>query len=158
SHSMHRPMPFLILLCLLSFCFAAEAATGRVKKVLPHFLDSEGRHTLSPSLYDRDAYQATLRTNPQRRAGMRFDVHWKTKGPAYEPVRLLLEVRGVAEGRLPKQIVLEAPAESGRKWLGRWTGITLSKTNYEYLGEVTAWRVSLWEGNKLLAEQKSFLW
>src|SRR5437899_2397501 len=36
----------------------ATAATGRIIKVLPHLLDLQGHHALSPSLYDRDAYQA----------------------------------------------------------------------------------------------------
>jgi hypothetical protein len=29
---------------------------------------------------------------------------------------------------------------------------------YKQFGEVTAWRVSLWSGDQLLGEQKSFLW
>jgi hypothetical protein len=29
---------------------------------------------------------------------------------------------------------------------------------YKKLGELVAWRVTLWDGDKLLAEQKSFLW
>ena len=48
--------------------------------MLPHYLDKEGRHTLSPSLYERDAYQAILRQNPEKRGGMRFDVQWKARG------------------------------------------------------------------------------
>ena len=117
-----------------------------------------GRHTTSPSLYDRDAFQKTLRDNPLRRGGIRFDVHWKTKGAAFSPLKLVLEVRGVAEGNLPRQLVVEASAEKGRGWFGRWTGIKLSEAQYKALGEITAWRTSLWEGDQLLAEQKSFLW
>jgi hypothetical protein len=38
---------------LLAAPLAAPAATGKVVKVLPHFLDLKGRHSLTPSLYDR---------------------------------------------------------------------------------------------------------
>jgi hypothetical protein len=155
---MSRFYCWVVLFGLLAIVPTAEAATGRVIKVLPHFLDADGRHTTSPSLYDRDAYQDMLRKNPQRRGGMRFDVHWKTKGPAYGPLKLVLEVRGVVEGKQPKQLVFHVDAEGGRKWAGKWTGIDLIASNYKYIGEVTAWRVSLWEGDRLLGEQKSFLW
>ena len=37
---------------------AATAQTGRVVKVLPLYLDLKGRDAISPSLFDRDAYQA----------------------------------------------------------------------------------------------------
>ena len=32
---------------------------------------------MSPSLYERDAYQARLRAHPEHRYGMRFDVQWR---------------------------------------------------------------------------------
>jgi hypothetical protein len=30
--------------------------------------------------------------------------------------------------------------------------------NYKNFGELVAWRVTLWAGDQLLGEQKSFLW
>jgi len=153
-----RGIGIVLLLGGVFFGMPSPAATGRVLKVLPHYLDASGKHTVSPSLYDRDAYQYQLREQPQRRGGMRFDIHWKTKGAAYAPLRLILELRGVAQGSLPKQLVLASPAEGGRGWFGRWTPITLTAAEYKHIGEVTAWRVTLWEGNELLSEQKSFLW
>src|SRR5207249_4815919 len=59
----------LMVLCLLT-CGVGQAAAGRVVKVLPQFLDLKGRNTLSPSLYERDAYQAVLRRHPEQRSGM----------------------------------------------------------------------------------------
>ena len=71
----------LLIACLSIFLLAptvpAGAGTGRVVKVLPHFLDLKGRHALSPSLYDRDAYQAQLRQHPEQRSGIRYDVLWR---------------------------------------------------------------------------------
>ena len=67
----------LVISALLTLPFAAVADGARVVKVLPHFLDLQGRHTLSPSLFERDAYQALLRKNPGQRSAVRFDVQCK---------------------------------------------------------------------------------
>ena len=51
--------------------------TGRVVKVLPLFLDLKGHDAISPSLFDRDAYQAFLRQHTNDISAIRFDVLWK---------------------------------------------------------------------------------
>ena len=56
----------LLLVTTLASVEASSARVARITKVLPHLLDDKGRHTLSPSLYERDAYQAELRKNPDR--------------------------------------------------------------------------------------------
>ncbi len=154
---MRQSLFWLSLVVLLLVAETAHAASGRVIKVLPHYLDLKGHHTLSPGLYERDAYQAHLRQHPEQRSGIRFDVQWRTSGAVWEPLQVRVELRGIAHGDLPKQLVLEEPVEPGG-WLSRWVGITLSGDDYKDFGEVTAWRVSLWEGGQLLGEQKSFLW
>ena len=146
-------LPALLLAAALS---SAVAATGRVIKVLPHFLDLKGRHALSPSLYDRDAYQAQLRQHPEQRSGMRFDVLWKARTDRGATLKLRAELRGIAQGNLPRQKTLETEAKPGR--LGHWTSLTLGGNDYKDFGEVTAWRVTLWDGDELVGEQKSFLW
>jgi hypothetical protein len=88
---------------------------------------------------------------------MRFDIQWKKKGGVFEPLKLTVELRGVAQGNLPKQLVLEQPVEP-QGWFSHWTSLQLTGEDYRDLGEVTAWRVSLWEGAQRLGEQKSFLW
>lgn len=151
---------WLICLCLLSglaVACPARAATGRIVKVLPAYLDTKGRNSISPSLYDRDAYQVRLRENPGLRSGMRFYVRWKGKGPSAGPLKVRLELRGIAEGNLPRQLVLEQSVPP-TGWLGRWTGLTLAGAEYKEFGHVTAWRATLWQGDLLLSEQKSFLW
>jgi hypothetical protein len=55
-------MRWLMLLLLVTLAPAAQAAGPRVYKVLPQFLDVNGRASLTPSLYDRDAYQAIHRS------------------------------------------------------------------------------------------------
>jgi hypothetical protein len=151
---------FFSWITIFSFLAAASqtyGATGRVIKVLPHFLDLQGRAALSPSLYDRDAYQVILRDHPEQRSGVRFDMQWKTKGPVWSDLKLRVELRGVAEGDAPKQMILERELQVGG-WFSHWTSMTLVGRDYKAIGEVTAWRVTLWEGEDLLGEQKSFLW
>ena len=154
---MRRFGAFLTLVLLLALGLPGMAASGRVIKVLPFFLDLKGRHTLTPSLYERDAYQSYLRENPAKRSGMLFDVQWKTKGTASAPLKIKLELRGIVEGKAPRQLVLEAPAEKGGL-LGSWTEIKLTGQKYTDFGEVTSWRATLWEGDTLLGEERSFLW
>jgi hypothetical protein len=148
---------WLVFMFCLGWGFAAAAATGKVIKVLPHFLDLHGRHTLSPSLFDRDAYQAVLREHPEQRSAIRFDIEWKSKETPAAPLRMQLEVRGVATQKTVVQLKLEKSVDP-TSWLGGWTSLTVKDNDYKKLGDLTAWRVTLWEGNRLLSEQKSFLW
>ena len=143
--------------CLMAAAVSAEPATGRVMKVLSHYLDLKGRHTLSPSLYQRDVYQAQLRQHPEQRSALRFDVQWKAKGADTAQLRLRVELRGVVKGGLPQKLVLEQPVKRG-KWFSTWSALTLSGSEYKAFGELTSWRVTLWDGERLLGEQKSFLW
>jgi len=153
---MFRGSIILTLLCWL-LTATADAAPPQVMKVLPHFLDTNGVHTLTPSLYDRDAYQAYLRLHPEKRTGIRFDVHWRNRMGVFGKLKLRVELRGIAEANLPRRLVLEQNVEpSGR--FGRWTSLILDGEEYRQFGEVTAWRVTLWEDEELLSEQKSFLW
>jgi hypothetical protein len=148
---------FATLLSFLLFASAAGASEGRILKVLPQFLDLKGRTSLTPSLYDRDAYQAQLRKKPAERSGLVFQIEWKADVPATQPLKLKVEIRGVAEGNLPKQTTLELDVRQHHSW-SHWAHIDLKGTDYKAIGEVTSWRVTLWDGTQLLGEQKSFLW
>ena len=154
---MRRSIILTLILLFFTVAFSAEAVDGRVLKVLPQFLNTNGLHTLSPSLYERDAYQAYLRKHPEERSAIRFAVQWKLKNPERSPHQLRVEIRGVAEGNLPKQKVLEQSVTGGG-WFSHWSSLTFGGDEYRQFGEVTAWCVTLWEGEFLLAEQKSFLW
>lgn len=147
------------LCALLLSTLGAAAASARIIKVLPHFLDQEGRHALSPSLYDRDAYQAKLREHPELRSGMRFDVQWRARIGRPATLKLRLELRGSARGDLPTQTTLETTVRVGRAGVGGgWARLQLTGEEYRKFGDLTAWRATLWDGETLLAEQKSFLW
>ncbi len=131
-----------------------QAASARIKKVLVFYLDQQGRQSFSPSLYERDAYQARLRSNPQERFGLRFDVHWNA--PASREMKLRVEMRGAA-GLEPTSATVELPVRK-RGLFSRWTRLTVPEADYKRLGNLVAWRATLWDGDVLAAEQRSFLW
>jgi hypothetical protein len=153
---MRRFLMALLLLGSLSMAFADEAAAGRVIKVLPLFLDLKGHDALSPSLYDRDAYQVYLRQHPDQRSAIRFDVLWKASNTGNAELKLWVELRGIGQNGLPRQITLDQVVKPG--YFRRWTSVMIGGENYKNFGELVAWRVTLWAGDQLLGEQKSFLW
>lgn len=156
---MRRLLIALLPVLLLTATLSADAATGRVVKVLPHYLDLKGRHSLSPSLYDRDAYQARLRQHPEQRSGLRFDVLWRGRAAGGTTLKLRAELRGTAKGNLPSQTTLETEVKLGTSGVAsHWASLTLAGDDYKKFGEVSAWRVTLWNGDQFVAEQKSFLW
>lgn len=68
-----------------------------------------------------------------------------------------VEARGAVTEKLPATIILEKTVNPTH-WWGRWASLPLKGDDYKKLGDLTAWRVTLWEGDQLLSEQKSFLW
>lgn len=149
----------MLILCLVFGVVATdriEAATAKILKVLPHFLDREGRIALAPSLFERDAYQAILRSDRSLCSGLRFDVQWKAKTTRATDLRLRLELVTTTAPR-DRPIVLEQPIKGGR-WGSHWARLKLEQTAFRQAGEMIAWRASVWDGAQLVAEQKSFLW
>lgn len=141
---------------LLFIAFAAPlmAADGKIHKVLPHFVDKEGRHSLSPSLYERDAYQAQLRNRPEQRGGMRFDVHWKARKS--NALKLRVDMRGSITNE-PTNVTVEMPVKPPGLF-SKWSAVEVRGDNYVRLGELRSWRATLLDGDQVLAEQRSFLW
>ena len=147
----------IALLLLGSFkSFAADAVTGTVVKVLPFFLDQQGRNAKSPSLFDRDAYQTWLRDHTNEISAVRYDVLWKAAKSADEKLKLRVELHGIGATGLPTIKIFET--EVTPKTFGRWTTFTLDGDELKNFGSVAAWRTTLWNGDQLLSEQKSFLW
>jgi hypothetical protein len=153
---MRRLLMILFLLGSLSAAFAADTVSGSVVKVLPMFLDLNGHDAVSPSLFDRDAYQAWLRLNTNQISALRFDVWCKTANVGQNKLKLRAELRGIGENNLPRVTVLEKDASTG--FFHRWTSLTLEGDDYKNFGALVAWRVTLWNGDQILGEQKSFLW
>ena len=144
----------LLLVVALFWTTTLCAATTRLVKVLPQFMDQQGRVALNPSLYERDAYQVHLRTNPKERSGLRFAIQWKSRDLAQ--VKVKLELRG-NRGNNGTTITLEEPLKQ-RGLFSTWSFVSLTGERYQQFGELSAWRATLWDGDKLVAEQTSFLW
>lgn len=143
--------PRISILLTLAFAVLTNVQSAEVIKVLPHFLDDKGRHTLNPSHYERDAYQDQLRKNPDQRSALRFDVQWKAESRA--ALILRVEAKG---GQVNRTNILEQPVKAGT--FSQWTSLKLEGAAYENFGELVSWRATLWQGTNMVGEQKSFLW
>jgi hypothetical protein len=146
-----RRILIALLVCVAPALFAADA--GKIDKVLPFFLDTKGRISKSPSLFDRDAYQVHLRKHTNEVSGVRYDVQCS----AEKTLKLRLELRGVGDKSAPKLKTIEADVAPGGAF-NNWTQIKFDGADYQQFGVIVAWRATLWDGDKQLSEQKSFLW
>lgn len=146
----------LLILAVALATTVGQAAEAKILKVLPHFLDQKGRHSLSPSLFERDAYQAHLRTHPDQISGLRFDVQWKANKTGKKKLRMKLELRGSKAGS--KTITIEEAVQFKGRLFTAWARVPLAKKEFDSLGGVNAWRATLWDGETQLSELKSFLW
>jgi hypothetical protein len=146
---------FALAVLVVPAVFAGE---GKVIKVLPLYLDSKGRDSLLPSLYERDAYQAVLRKHADQRRALRFAVQWKANKVDWSKTKLVVEMRGVEASALVTRRAerpLHKPGFFGKL---KFENIDISGKDFETMGELAAWRVTLWEGDHKLGEEKSFLW
>lgn len=148
-----------ILACTLVSLYTASvqaAVSGRVAKVLPQYLDLQGRASLSPSLYERDAYQAWLVKYPGQRGGLVFNILWRAGESGGLKIRV--EARGAApSAQLAKTFVWEKSVVR-KNFFSRWEKITVPDDDFKNIATLTAWRVTLWDGDQQIGEQKSFLW
>ena len=151
---MIRLLSLLVLLTAASVARGAELSGGAILKVMPLFLDAKGRSSLSPSLFERDAYQESLRKNPSQRSTLSFDVQWRAA--TANPVTIRLELRS-SRNDFDRPVLLEAQGKPSR-WFSTWTQFRIPEADFKKLGEVTAWRATLWSGDLQLGELHSFLW
>ena len=146
----------MMVLMLAAGVAAVSAQSAKVLKVLPHFLDQEGRHTLSPSLFERDAYQFHLRNHREECSTLRYDVQWNSTYPRDAKLVICLELIGSDAFRDAPLRIEETVSKRGFK--SRWTALSLSDEQFAEIGKVLAWRVTVWNGTDRVAERKSFLW
>jgi len=153
---MRRLLMILLLLGSLSVAGAADGVAGHVHKVLPLLLDLKGHAATSPSLFDRDAYQAYLRQHTNEISAIRFDVLWSVSHADQADLKLRLELRGTGPDSLPRATTLEETVTP--HFFRHWTSLTLADADLKNFGNVTAWRATLWSDGQMIGEQKSFLW
>jgi len=147
---------FIALAILLFLSPVVQAGEGGVLKVLPQLLDQHGRHTLSPSLYERDAYQMHLRKDAKLRGGARLAVQWKAKKVDFSILKLRAEMRCLLEDNL-HSVTMEKPAVKNGHF-SSWSEFRIEGADYKAFGQIVAWRVTLLEGDRQLGQLESFLW
>ncbi len=143
------------LLLIVAMTVAAPAAEQRVIKVLPHLMDKEGRIARSPSLFERDAYQGWLRANPDERSGIRYDILWQSYISGSYTLKVELLGR-VEDGKArTKTVEMKLDVTDRRR---HWDHVKFEGAEYLEFGRIVAWRVSIWQGDQMLAKEQSFLW
>jgi hypothetical protein len=144
----------LLGFCLLQAC-TALGGEARIIKVLPQLLDLQGRNALSPSLFDRDAYQQKLLQNPEAVSALRFEVQYKTR-EIKGPLRLRIEMRG-SKTALGQRHTFETDVKPGG-FFSKWGRLELDRATSDKLGSLIAWRASLLQDGEVIATRESFLW
>jgi hypothetical protein len=152
---MRRLLLILMLLGANTLWAGQSVSPGRIIKTLPLLLDKKGHDALSPSLFDRDAYQAYLLQHTNEISALRFDILWQVK-PVAAHWKLRLELRGVRGDGNPRQQTLETDIKPPA--FRHWDSMTLGGTDYQKIGQVVAWRATMWQDDIKVSEQKSFLW
>jgi hypothetical protein len=147
---------FYIAFAIMLLLAPVVQGEGKVVKVLPQLLDEHGRQTLSPSLYERDAYQFTLHKNPKLRAGARLVVQWKAKKVDWAKLRLRAEMRCLLGDDL-HTVTMEEPAVKNGHF-SSWSEFRIEGADYKTFGQIVAWRVTLFEGDHQINQLESFLW
>src|SRR5579872_1390508 len=120
---------FLASLGVVAAAHGADAVTGRIVKVLPFLIDQQGRNAVSPSLFDRDAYQAYLRDHTNAVAAMRSDVPWKAAKAPADKIKIAVELRGIGANATPTIRTLETNVVPGT--FRQWTAIPLAGDDYK---------------------------
>lgn len=152
-----RPIQILlVILGLIAAAPLASAQSGKVLKVLPEYMDLKGQTSLSPSLYERDAYQALLRRDPKRCSGLAFYVNWKARHVDPAKLKLRVEMRGVLGDVIERKTLEETLPKPG--FFSKWAVFKVTGSDFKEIGSLVAWRATLWQGDQQLSEQKSFLW
>lgn len=145
----------LVLAFLLMGIASVHAADVKILKVLPLHLDLEGRHALSPSLFDRDAYQSQLKRNPALRSALKLEIQWKAPKKSGE-AEIRVELRGSSPTGTDTVVLKEIAQPTGL--FSKWKSVKLEGEAFKKFGELLAWRVTVWQGGQQVAEQRSFLW
>ena len=128
-----------------------------VLKVNRTLLDPLGHETdVVGNLKGEAVYQYALRHDPNRQTGARFHIKWKSPKRA-ERIRLVLELQGLSTTNESTRATLTANQPDMDGW-AEWTTVDITGEQFKKLGEIMAWRVTLYSGDRVMAEQPSANW
>jgi hypothetical protein len=150
----------LTLLLFLSSC-ATENTVSRggfaILKVNRTLFDNKGYETKEVGeLKEEAVYQYELRHHPELQRGARFHIKWKApRGSA--PFRLVLDVQGLTADNVSTRgtFTQDYPEHDG--W-AEWATMDISGKEFKRLGTIMAWRISLYKGDRVMAELPSGNW
>jgi hypothetical protein len=150
---------------LLAVILAAGCATENpvsrggfaVLKVNRTLLDQFGHETdVVGDLQGQAAYQYDLRHDPFRQRGARFHIKWKAPRRA-ERIRLVLDLQGLNPANESTRATVAAHQPDMDGW-AEWTTLDIKGQQFKKLGEIMAWRVTLYSGDQVMAELPSANW
>lgn len=143
------------------------AAGRHLKKVLFFWLDKDGQYSQHPSMFERDAYQAYLRENPEEIHGLKVAILLSGSKGKLESSELELKIQGPPgpEIKEPLEFRLELADQVDRK-LRRWVYWDIDPVNAEasdgslkLLPEaIVSWRLTLLDEDQPVDRLQSYLW
>lgn len=146
----------ILFLCILLVVTSVQAGSIKIFKVLPHYLDKQNRHSLSPSPFERDRYQSILRADIEKCSTIRFDIQWRNTLSDLENMSITVEIRGNKMGSEPVSFTQKLPSKKSI-W-SKWTKIKIPEETFHKMDGIGAWRVIIQDGEKTLQEYRSFMW
>ncbi len=145
------------MLLVSTSCATSDRSSTGVTKVKYYHLNPISRvRTVDRMInFDERYYRYGAVNNQQllEKAGHYYSVFWKTDDRTAD-VKLRLDYRHQATG--PKEYSFEVPVDKVRR--RNVTKFAVIGDEYQKLGSVTAWKVSLMINGELAGEDQSFLW
>jgi len=153
-------LPLLATAVLLlggTSCATSERSASAITKVKYYHLNPRTRVRTSDRLitFAERYYRYGAVTNEQllEKTGHYYSVFWKTDDRSAD-VKLRLDYRHRGTG--PKEYSFEIAADKVRR--RNVTKFAVIGDEYQKLGPVTAWKVTLFINGEVRGEKKSFLW
>lgn len=140
-----------------SSCATSDRSASAVTKVKYYHLDPANRVRTYDQMisFDERYYRYGAVDNQQllKKTGHYYSVFWRTDDRDAD-IKLRLDYRHQATG--PKEYSFEVEVDEVRK--RNVTKFAVIGDEYQKLGAVTAWKVSLIINGEVAGEDKSFLW
>ena len=131
----------------------------KVIKVNHEWIDSEGHtHAEIADFPAKAKYQKTL-DDTGKHSGIRFHIHWTTPSARLPHFAVKLEVQGYdAKTQRETLETLLATYPKNPRFKSGWSRLDIKRDTLERLGDLMAWKVTLFQNGQFVAERKSFTW
>ena len=158
-----RVLPKFFLLGLVALATSCrtpnsvESPGCAILKVNRVLLDEKGYETdVVGNLKEEADYQFLLRHEPTKQQGVRFHIKWKAPRHA-RSLRLQVEIRGLNAQNQTTSDVESLSLEENEGWAG-WSTLEVTEKKFKKLGQITAWKITLFSGGQAKAVLPSANW